>query len=91
MSHHPALLAELAPGNVLVGPWPEKTLTAEPAPHVHTLEECSPLYGHTQLSGRIVTDPAEIAAIRRRVESGVRPGSKHKAMRRLFRRFRGGA
>jgi hypothetical protein len=56
--------------------------------HVHTLR-CSPLYGSTALVGRLVTDPAEVAAIRRRVEAhAVQP---RRAARRLFRRIRGGA
>lgn len=55
--------------------------------HVHTLR-CSPLYGSPGLAGRLVTDPAEIAAIRRRVEAHA---AGRGAWRRALRRIRGGA
>lgn len=71
---------------VIVGPWDPKTLAPE---HVHTIEECSPLHGieggAARWSGRIVTDPAEIAAIRRRVEASVEPGRFRAAWRRRLR------
>jgi hypothetical protein len=43
----------------------------------------------TALRGGVVTDPVEIAAIRARVEAGAE--QPHRAIRRLFRRIRGGA
>jgi hypothetical protein len=58
--------------------------------HVHTLQ-CSPLYRSTALRGRLVADPAEVAAIRRRVLARVAPGARRGAARRLARRIRGGA
>ena len=45
----------------------------------------------TALRGGVVTDPEEIAAIRRRVEAGVARGARRSAWRRTLRRVRGGA
>jgi len=81
-------LAVVLPFPGAVAPDPvEPDEDEDEAPHVHTIE-CSPLYGETRLAGRIVTDPEEIAAIRRRVEAGVDPARFRAAWRRTLRRIR---
>lgn len=74
--------------NEPITPRPHLTLVQDQAPdaHVHTIR-CSPLHGGTSLAGRIVTDPAEVAAIRRRVEAHA---AGRGAWRRALRRIRSG-
>ena len=76
-------LPEPAPPNLTLVP---PLLEPDEAEHVHTIE-CSPLFGGTQLAGRIVTDPDEIAAIRRRIEAHT---ESRGAWRRVLRRIRAG-
>lgn len=67
-------------------------LDAEFTEHRHTLQECSPLW-ETHIErpgwdGHIVTDPAEIRAIRKRVEAAA---ASRGAWRRRLRLLRRGA
>lgn len=75
-------------GTLLSGPWPEKTLAIVAAEDEITVRWTGVRSGEgMRMTGGVVRDPAEIAAIRRRIQA---TAASRGAWRRALRRIRAG-
>ena len=73
-------------GTLLPGPWPEKTLVVDTTPDDVTVRWTGVRSGEgMRMTGGIIRDPAEIAAIRRRVQATAAGRGAWRRRRRLIR------